>query len=106
MIEDLFNEIAARGWLVDNLFQVEDGSWKCTLRVKPKFEDSRKFLTTSIAYGVSLTDVLTLAIDNITTAKEPPTMEILSSMGKTDIDLRAQLSHLIKPKLKGLARRV
>jgi hypothetical protein len=106
MIEDLFNEIAARGWLVDNLFQVEDGSWKCKLRIKPKLEDSRKFLTTSIAYGVSINEALMLSINNIATAKEPPTMEILSSMGKTDIDLRTQLSHLIKPKLKGLARRV
>lgn len=31
-MDELFAELAGDGWLVNNLYQLDDGSWRCNLR--------------------------------------------------------------------------
>ena len=61
-LETLLDEIASRGWLVNNLFQRDDGSWQANLRTE----------THHTAFAIAETPALTLAlsIDQIETAIE------------------------------------
>jgi hypothetical protein len=81
-IEDLLDEIADRGWLVNNLFQRADGSWQANLRTATHHTDWGVADSPAIA--------LSLAIDAIETAEEFESRPIISS-----VESRANISDLI-----------
>lgn len=69
-VDELLLEIEERGWLLNNLFQRDDGSWQCNLRT----------VTHHTAYGKGPSPDLALAeaIDAIETALETvPDVEAL-----------------------------
>jgi hypothetical protein len=61
-LENLLIEIAERGWFVNNLFQISDGSWQANLRTL----DDR---FTDFGRGDTPAEALSLAIDLIETAQ-------------------------------------
>ena len=56
-LETVLAEILDRGWLVNNLFQLSDGSWQANLRTN--------LLATEFAYGATPLEALALCIDKL-----------------------------------------
>jgi hypothetical protein len=96
-LEDLFNEIVALGWRID-LTQPDDVIWLCKLHTDTHF--------TNVYISDNPTQALRLAIDGIPNAQRWDMLYPKPEAQEPALDLRAQLSHLLRPKLKGLVRRV
>lgn len=56
-LESLISELRDRGWRVNNLFELDDGSWQANLRTN--------LLATEFAYGDSPLEALALCIDKL-----------------------------------------
>ena len=56
-LETVLAEILERGWLVNNLFQLSDGSWQANLRTN--------LLATEFANGATPLEALALCIDKL-----------------------------------------
>lgn len=94
-MNELLAEIADRGFLVNNLFQLDDGSWQCNLR-------SPDHLFTDWSRGPTPIIALSLALDAIATAFEsqPASIECEASpleFGVNPINLSQLLANL-RPK--------
>lgn len=63
-LPDLLDEISARGWLVNNLFQLDDGTWQANLRTATH--------VTVFAYATGPRLALAYAIDLIESAELLP----------------------------------
>lgn len=61
-LSDLFDEVRDRGWLVSNLFQLDDGTWQANLRTITHHTEFGRGPTPELA--------LSLAIEQIETATE------------------------------------
>jgi hypothetical protein len=61
-IDTLLEELAERGWLLNNLFQLDNGTWQCNLRTATHH--------TAYAQGETAVIALDLAIDAIGSALE------------------------------------
>ena len=85
MIEDLLEEINSRGWFLNNLFQLPDGTYQANLRTATKITDF------AVADSPSL--ALALAIDKIESAHKTKPESIAVFTG--DLDL-ANLRSLVK----------
>lgn len=68
-LTDLLDEIADRGWLVSNLFQLSNGSWQANLRTSTHH--------TEFGRGPSPELALSLAIEAIEDATENAPREIV-----------------------------
>lgn len=62
MIDPLLTECAERGWLLNNLFQLDNGTWQCNLRTATHF--------TAYGRGFDATMALGAAMDCIENAQE------------------------------------
>lgn len=69
MIESLLAEAAETGWLINNLYQLDTGEWRCNFRRDDFFTD---FATEATCAGA-----LSAALDLLDTATyhKPPPME-------------------------------
>jgi hypothetical protein len=61
-VDQLIEELSERGWLLNNLFQLDSGLWQCNLRTATHH--------TAYGKGESAIVALELAIDNIERAIE------------------------------------
>lgn len=106
MLEELLNELASQGWLVNNLYQVDVALWRVSLRM-PAYDGH---YYSDWAEGETLIETLVTCIDKLDQAEfsvDPP-----QSWGKS-VDKPApptgqsllQALGLVKPKVK-IARRV
>lgn len=96
-------EIAESGWLVNNLFQHDDGTWQANLR-KPEGDGSR---FTAFAKGTEAVDALYTALNVMATLEcewtenpPPSTGEAEPKAAKPAKDRTPSLAHtlgLIKP---------
>jgi len=103
MISDLLDEISERGWLVNNLFQLDNGSWQANLRT----------LTHHTAYGrgISATLALSTAMDNIedaipSTIHETETNQSITFGPETSKTLAQILANLRPTKPPLITRRL
>lgn len=87
MLETLLDEIAERGWLLSNLFQLDNGTWQANLRTPTHHTDWGRGPTPSIA--------LSLAIDAIESAEPTCAHETVVTTGTPN--LFALLANLRKP---------
>ena|SRR3984885_5125433 len=78
-LTNLLDEISERGWLVNNLFQLDNGSWQANLRTS----------THHTAWGRGLTPVLALSIamDGIEAA-ELSTIREVEPLSITELDVK------------------
>jgi hypothetical protein len=89
-IDTLLTEISERGWLLNNLFQFDNGDWLANLRTDTHY--------TQYGRGRTPLEALSLAIDAIETAKEFQTKTVTYSIDKTpSTDLSSILAKLQKP---------
>jgi hypothetical protein len=91
-LDDLIAEIAERGWLVSNLFQLASGLWQANLRTESHH--------TEFGIGTSAIDALTTAIDLIETATESPKHETCARIDDSPIaqlDIFALMSTNLQP---------
>lgn len=61
-IEELFAEIGEMGWLVNNLYQLDDGSWRANIRRGQWF--------TQFGKGDSPMEAMSEAMDKMSSAEE------------------------------------
>lgn len=61
-VDDLLAEVEERGWLLNNLFQIDDCTWQCNLRTTTHH--------TAYGKGHSAAIAIAIAIDNIESALE------------------------------------
>ena len=80
-LEDLLADISSRGWLVNNLFQRDNGTWQANLRTSTH--------ATGYGYANSPALALSLAIDQIESAEplidQPPSQWSIGEAPKDDI---------------------
>lgn len=90
-IEDLLAEIAERNWLLNNLFQLSDGSWQANLRSDTHYTDWGR--------GSTPQEALSRAINNLSITYKFEDRPVIST-----IEARASFSdiaaRLTKPAVK------
>lgn len=93
-LDDLFSEIATNGWLVNNLFQIDSGLWRCNLR---KVVDDGSFFS-DWAEAPSATEALEIAIVNMAEAEFVVNAPIRASIDTSKAPSLAAALGLTKPK--------
>lgn len=79
MLTDLFDEIAERGWFVNNLYQLDSGSWRANLRTAD--------LVTDFGQGTSPAEALSAALDALAFHVEPTTPAFTLEPSRPRLDI-------------------
>lgn len=94
-LDALFSELAELDWLVNNMYQLDDGTWRVSLRSPGAGGD----WFTGFAERPTLEEALAAAIDSINTKEWTATPEITGVVVDTnDSPLAIALAALIPPK--------
>lgn len=85
-IDSALADIADLGYLVNNLFQLSDGSWQCNLR---RGNIGSRYYTTAFAVGSTCAEALEAATHTLSTEIEhsaPPACASIDSTPILDLD--------------------
>ena len=95
-LDNIFAELSTLGWLVNNLYQLDDSSWHVNLRSANHF--------TAFAEASDLRSVLELALDTIASAEYVPARPTTFS---SEVSVNSILANLLKrPPAQRINRRI